>query len=71
MPALVDSIALVELGDALWRVTRPDGDVLGYVESFPTAAGPRYRAKRMLTSQRRFVPIGEFWVMNDAVDCFR
>ena len=71
MPTLVDSIALVELGDALWRVTRPDGDVLGYVESFPTAAGVRYRAKRHLVSQRRFVPIGEFWAMNDAVDCFR
>jgi hypothetical protein len=71
MPTLVDSIALVELGDALWRVTRPDGDVLGYVESFETSGGTRYRAKRMLTSQRRFVPIGDFWVMGDAVDCFR
>ena len=71
MPTLVDSIALVELGEALWRVTRPDGDVLGYVEAFSTPAGPKYRAKRMLALQRRFVPIGEFWVMNDAVDCFR
>ena len=71
MPTLVGSIALVELGDALWRVTRPDGDVLGYVESFEATGGTRYRAKRHLTSQRRFVPIGEFWVMNDAVDCFR
>jgi hypothetical protein len=71
MPTLVDSIALVELGDALWRVTRPDGDVLGYVESFEASGGTRYRAKRHLTSQRRFVPIGEFWVMSEAVDCFR
>ena len=71
MPTLVDSIALVELGDALWRVTRPDGDVLGYVESFEASGGTRYRAKRMLTSQRRFVPIGEFWVMGEALDCFR
>lgn len=71
MPTLVDSIALVELGEALWRVTRPDGDVLGYVEAFETPAGTRYRAKRMLALQRRFVPIGEFWVMSDAVDCFR
>ena len=71
MPTLVDSIALVELGDALWRVTRLDGDVLGYVESFEATGGTRYRAKRHLTSQRRFVPIGEFWAMGDALECFR
>jgi len=71
LPTLVDSIALVELGDALWRVTRPDGDVLGYVESFEATGGTRYRAKRHLTSQRRFVPIGEFWAMGDALECFR
>ncbi len=71
MSTLVDSLALVELGDALWRVTRPDGDVLGYVECFDTPAGTRYRAKRMIVRQQRFVPIGEFWVMSDAVDCFR
>lgn len=71
MPTLVDSVTLVELGEALWRVTRPEGEVLGYVEAFETPVGPKYRAKRMLALQRRFVPIGEFWVMNDAVDCFR
>jgi hypothetical protein len=71
MPTLVDSIALIELGDALWRVTRPDGDVLGYVEAFATAGGTRYRAKRHIASQRRFVPVGEFWAMGDAVECFR
>lgn len=71
MSTLVDSIALVELGDALWRVTRPDGEVLGYVESFDAPGGTRYRAKRMIVRQQRFVPVGEFWVMGDAVDCFR
>lgn len=71
MPTLVDPITLIELGDALWRVTRPDGEVLGYVETFETAAGTRYRVKRMLVTQRRFVPIGEFWAMDDALDCFR
>ena len=71
MTTLVDTLALVELGDALWRVTRPDGDVLGYVEAFEASGGTRYRAKRMIVRQQRFVPIGEFWVMSDAVDCFR
>jgi hypothetical protein len=71
MSTLVDSLALIELGDALWRVTRPDGEVLGYVESFEAQGGTRYRAKRMLVRQQRFIPVGEFWLMGDAVDCFR
>jgi hypothetical protein len=71
MTTLVDSLAIVELGDALWRITRHDGDVLGYVESFDVPAGTRYRAKRMLVRQQRFVPVGEFWSMTDALDCFR
>jgi hypothetical protein len=71
MSTLVDTIALVELGDALWRVTRHDGEVLGYVEAFDSAGSTRYRAKRMIVRQQRFVPVGEFWVMGDAVDCFR
>jgi hypothetical protein len=71
MSTLVDSVALVELGDALWRVTRPDGEVLGYVEAFDVGRLTRYRAKRMIVRQQRFVPVGEFWLMGDAVDCFR
>jgi len=64
-------VTLVELNDTLWRVTRPDGDVLGYVESLSEVAGTRYRAKRMIASQQRFVSVGEFWSADDAVECFR
>ena len=64
-------VTLVELNDSLWRVTRPDGDVLGYVESVAEVAGTRYRAKRMIVSQQRFVSVGEFWSADDAVECFR
>ena len=71
MSTLADTLALVELGDSLWRVTRPDGDLLGYVEAFSSPSGTRYRAKRMIVRQQRFVPIAEFWVMSDAVDCLR
>jgi hypothetical protein len=52
------------------RVTRPSGDVLGYVEQFRVRAGLRFRAKRFIARQRRFVEMGEFWSMDDAVDCF-
>ena len=61
---------LVQLHDELWRVTRPSGDVLGYVEQLRVRAGLRFRAKRFITRQRRFVEMGEFWSMDDAIDCF-
>jgi DNA-directed RNA polymerase subunit N (RpoN/RPB10) len=67
----MDTVALVELGETLWRVTKHDGEVLGYVEAFDSLGGTRYRAKRMIVRQQRFVPVGEFWLMGDAVDCFR
>ena len=64
-------VATVQLNDDLWRITRPSGEVLGYVERLVTAAGSRFLAKRMLQRQRRFLPIGEFWTIDDAMDCFR
>lgn len=68
-------IAMIQLHDELWRVTRTSGEVLGYVERFTDTpsvgrGGWRYRAKRMLVSQRRFVAVGEFWTIGEAVDCF-
>lgn len=62
---------VVQLHDALWRITRPDGEVLGYVERFTVRDGARYRAKRFLARQHRFLVDGEFWSMDDAVECFR
>jgi hypothetical protein len=64
-------VATVQLHDDLWRVTRADGEVLGYVERHSTAAGSRFTAKRMLQRQRRFMPVGDFWSVDDALDCFR
>ncbi len=64
-------VATIQLNDDLWRVTRPAGDVLGYVERLSTPAGHRFVAKRMLPRQRRFLAIGEFWTFGDAMDCFR
>lgn len=71
MTTLMDTLALVELGETLWRVTKHDGEVLGYVEAFEAPGGTRYRAKRMIIRQQRFIAVGEFWLMGDAVDCFR
>lgn len=64
-------VATIQINDDLWRVTRPNGEVLGYVERLVSPAGSRFVAKRMLQRQRRFLPIGEFWTIDDALDCFR
>ncbi len=59
-----------QLNESLWRITRPTGEVLGYIETVDEPEGTRYRAKRMIVRQQRFVPIGDFWSMPDALDCF-
>lgn len=70
-PIVRPGVAMVQLHDALWRVTRPSGEVLGYIESFVDAGDVRFRAKRLLSGQRRSLPLGEFWSIDDAIDCFR
>jgi hypothetical protein len=64
-------ISLVQLHDELWRVTRRTGEVLGYIESFVDSGNRRFRAKRMFSSRRPSMPLGEFWSIDDAIDCFR
>jgi len=65
-------LTIVALRDELWRVTRTGGDVLGYIELATEQHGAtRYRAKRMVVRQHRFVGVGEFWNMDDAVDSLR
>ncbi|MBX3087328.1 MAG: hypothetical protein KF742_02460 [Cryobacterium sp.] len=64
-------VRVLTLHDALWRVTRTDGEVLGYVESFEEPRGLRFRAKRMIPLNKRFIIRGEFWSFDDAVDCLR
>ncbi|WP_228498126.1 hypothetical protein [Frigoribacterium sp. VKM Ac-1396] len=74
LPALRSTrggLRLVQVHDDLARVTRAGGEVVGYVERFDDPQGDRYRAKRFLPRQRRFVEIGEFWSRDDATDCFR
>lgn len=76
-PGLVETrdvrqgIAMIQLHDELWRLTLPEGDVLGYIERFTLPEGHRYRAKRLNVLRRQFLAMGEFWSMDDAIDCFR
>jgi hypothetical protein len=64
------AFVLVPLHRGMWRVTRAGGEVLGYIEELDSADGTRYRAKRISARLRRFIALGEFWRMDDAVACF-
>jgi hypothetical protein len=70
-------IALIQLHEQrdghseLWRVTRRSGEVLGYIEGFDESGSARFRAKRMFSARRPSLPLGEFWSIDDAIDCFR
>jgi hypothetical protein len=59
---------MVKLNDALWRLTRHSGEVFGYVESFADPRGLRFRAKRLNRHRQRFIVLGEFWRLDDAID---
>jgi len=66
-----DGVATIQLHDDLWRITRAAGEVVGYVQRIDSSAGHKFVAKRMLPRQRRFLAIGEFWSLDDAMECFR
>lgn len=61
-------LTAVQLNDDLWRVTRASGEVAGYIERLEGSS--KFRAKRMLVQQRRFVAVGEFWRFGDALEIF-
>jgi cytochrome c peroxidase len=63
-------IGMVQLHDALWRITRPNGEVLGYVERFEERGSDRFRSKRLIASRRSFIGVGEFWTLDEAIACF-
>ncbi|WBU39054.1 hypothetical protein [Homoserinibacter sp. YIM 151385] len=56
------------LHSGLWRVTRLDGAVLGYIEPIERAGAVRYLAKRMRPQDASFRMLGEVWTADDAVE---
>lgn len=59
-----------QLNPELWRVTRRDGAVVGYVELLDDVAR-RFRAKRMNRDRRGFTPLGVFGDFEEAFDALR
>jgi hypothetical protein len=70
-PAVRPGIALVALANGQWRVTRATGEVLGYIEAIHEGRVQKCSSRRLVSNQRSSLPLGEFWQMDDAIDCFR
>lgn len=62
-------LSLVRVKDDLWRATVPDGRILGHIERRENADGTMFIAKRLVPAQARFHTLGEFWAIDDAMDC--
>lgn len=69
---LASGLSFVQLNNGLWRITRADGSVLGYVdqaESESKSGG--YRAKRLSGDRRSFFTLGDFRSFDEALECLR
>jgi hypothetical protein len=70
-PSVRPGISLVELANSQWRVTRATGEVLGYIEAIDEGRDRKFSSRRVFANQRGSLSLGEFWRMDDAIDCFR
>lgn len=64
-------VIVLALHGRMWRVTRLDGAVLGYVEIVDTTDGERFRSKRLRPRAQGFLPVGEFGTADEAIDSLR
>jgi hypothetical protein len=64
-------LGFTQLNNGLWRVTRADGSVLGYVEQPDVAKGGAYVAKRLGNDRRSFFTLGDFRSFSEALECLR
>lgn len=55
---------------SLWRVVGPDGAVRGHINTVAARDGERFAAKLILAGGIRTMFLGEFWQLEDALDCF-
>jgi hypothetical protein len=65
------ALRVLDVRDDLSRVTRADGQIVGYVDRVEVAGGPAYRARRYIATERRFVELPTVWNADDAVDSLR
>ncbi|PVZ94870.1 hypothetical protein DDQ50_09400 [Amnibacterium flavum] len=68
---LAAGLSFVQLNNGLWRITRADGSVLGYIDAPVDVAGARFSAKRLRSDRRSFFMMGDFRSFDEALECLR
>jgi hypothetical protein len=64
-------LTLAPIAADRWRVLDPSGLIVGHIAARSDSGGTRYRARRYHPGSRAFVDLGEFWSIEDAVQCLR
>jgi hypothetical protein len=62
-------LRLVRVKEDLWRATVADGRILGHIERRSATDGTIFIAKRLAPRSAQFHTLGEFWRIDDAMDC--
>jgi hypothetical protein len=70
-PDVVPGLQISPAAPGLWRVTRPQGAVLGHIEQQGFGDEVRFRAKRLVAGGIRSIELGEFWSSRAAAEVFR
>lgn len=64
------SVTAKAVTTTLWRVSGRDDRVLGHVRLVEARHSQRFAATLILPGGVRTMFLGEFWSLNDALDCF-
>ncbi|MGU3411669.1 hypothetical protein ACLBWP_16325 [Microbacterium sp. M1A1_1b] len=64
-------LRVLDVRDDLSRVTRANGEIVGYVDRVDVAGDTAFRARRYVAAERRFIDLPTVWSADDAVDCLR
>ncbi|MBW9118728.1 hypothetical protein JNB63_01315 [Microbacterium trichothecenolyticum] len=62
-------VRLVAAAPSLWRVLEPGGRVIGHLQEIAQAGSIRFRARRYNPAAHAFRDLGDFWSVDDAVEC--
>lgn len=65
------TLQVLDVRDDLSRISRANGEIVGYIDRIDVAGGPAYRARRYVAAERRFVALPNVWNADDAVDMLR
>ena len=70
-PDDVPGLQISPAAPGLWRVTRPQGAVLGHIEQRGFGDEVRFGSKRLVAGGIRSIELGEFWSSRAAAEVFR